>query len=134
MITTRKDYSDEDEYYTQGFEREGVLSIWIGLLGDKIDAGADVLQDLCGVGHYRLDDQEINSLDFETAGIDRLLGDLSYSRSFLVRAVEAASKKGLSEAKWVTAQYNFDYDPSLVCRLVAADPVFIGSFTYSEDE
>lgn len=129
-----KDYSDEDDYYTQGFEREGVVSIWIGLLGDEVDVGADVLQDLCGVGYYRLDDQESNSFDFETIGVDKLLGDLSYSESFLAKSVEAARKRGLSEAKWVTAQYNFDYDPSRVRRPIAADPVFIGSFTYSEDE
>lgn len=130
----RKDYSDEDDYYSQGFEREGVVSIWIGLLGDEVDSGVDVLQDLCGVGYYRLDDQENNCFDFEIVGVDKLLGGLSYSKSFLASAVDAARKKGLSEARWVTVQYDFDYDPSKVLRPIAADPVFIGSFTYSEDE
>jgi len=130
----KKDYSDEDDYYSQGFEREGVVSIWVGLRGDEVDTGADVLQDLCGVGYYRLDDQESNNFDFEMVGVDKLLGDLSYSKSFLANAVEVARRRGVNEARWVTAQYNFDYDPSRVRRSIAADPVFIGSFTYSEDE
>lgn len=128
----RIDYSEDDDYYSQGFACEGVVSIWIGLLGDEVDSGADTLQDLCGVGYYRLDDQESNCFDFEIVGVDKLLVDLSYSKSFIANAIEAARKLGIFEARWLTAQYDFDYDPSKVSRPIASDPVFIGSFTYSK--
>ncbi|MGF1770388.1 immunity 22 family protein [Enterovibrio makurazakiensis] len=126
-----KDYSDEDDYYTQGFEKNGVVSIWVGLKDNTDDPeNLDVLQDLCGVGYYELDNQEANCFDFRLVALEDLLKELSYYKSFLNEAVDAAQNKGLSQALWVTVQYDFAYDPSRVKRRVADDPIFLGHFSY----
>ena len=47
--------TDEVDYYGQGFESDGVVSVWAGVsdLSDAPDS-LDILQDLCGVGYYSL--------------------------------------------------------------------------------
>jgi hypothetical protein len=126
-----KDYSDEEEFYTQGFEKDGVVSIWVGLTDDSNDPeGLDVLQDLCGVGYYDLHNQEANNFDFEKVQLKKLLEEMSYSESFINEALASAQDKGLSEALWVTLQYDFDYNPEKVKREIADDPIFLGCFSY----
>lgn len=127
---TRRDYSDDEDYYTQEFEQQDIVSVWLGMLGGEHDTEADVLQDLCGVGYYRLDDQEIHHVDFKQLPVEQLISALSYSDSFLVQTVEAATKRSIHAAKWVLVQYDFNYNPIKVQRPVAADPIFIGSFPY----
>jgi hypothetical protein len=127
----RLDYSEDEDYYTQDFERGGVVSVWLGLSDGSTDLDADVLQDLCGVGYYSLDDQEGNSFDFRLVPVEELLGSLSYSLSFIEAAVTKANAVGLSQARWVTVQYDFAYSPEKVRRPIAADPVFLGVFEYS---
>lgn len=128
----RHDYSDEEDYYEQGFSKDGVVSVWFGMGGADADSDADILQDLCGVGHYRLDDQEVFHFDFELVGVRDLLDKLSYSVSFTQNAIAAAARKGIEKARWVVVQYNFNYDPLKIRRKIASDPVFIGCFFYSK--
>ncbi len=124
-----RDYSDDDDFYSQGFDKRGLVSVWVGLGGKKGIPGLDILQDLCGVGYYRLSDQEsFNS--FQPSDLRALLESASYSESFVDVALAAASKRGLEQARWVTLQYDFDYDPAEVQRPIADDPIFIGSFPY----
>jgi hypothetical protein len=132
MMTIR-DYSEDDDFYTQGFERDGVVSIWIGLNPGDVDGDVDVLQGLCGVGYYRADDQEGNSFDFELTDLSDLMRDLSYSESYIISAIDAARIKGHERARWVIVQYDFDYRPEGVKRPIANDPIFIGSFPYVAD-
>jgi hypothetical protein len=63
--------------------------------------------------------------------IGSLVEPLSYSDSFLSEAVRAAKSKNIEVARWVLAQFDFKYDPSVVVRSIAADPVFIGYFPYA---
>ncbi|MED5526275.1 MAG: immunity 22 family protein [Pseudomonadota bacterium] len=126
-----KDYSDEDDYYTQGFEKEGVVSIWVGLKDNANDPEElDALQDLCGVGYYDLDNQEANCFDFNLVTLQELLEEISYSKSFMEDVLDRAKEKGLSEARWVIVQYDFEYNPRKVKRKVSDDPVFLGCFSY----
>src|SRR5438093_8101696 len=80
-----RDYEalDEDDFYGQGFERPGVVSVWLGTEppGD-VDPNLDVLQDLCGVGYYSLDSNEVNVLA-AASPIEAMLGPMSYSESYL---------------------------------------------------
>jgi len=126
-----RDYSEEDDYYEQGFHKEGVISVWVGLSSDEGEPDLDVLQDLCGVGYYRLGDQEHYNFGFKLVTLRELLQPLSYSKSYINAAVAEATKRGLHQARWVTVQYDFDYDPTKIQRPIANDPVFIGSFSYS---
>jgi hypothetical protein len=126
-----RDYSEDDDYYEQGFHKEGVASVWVGVNGDEGEPDLDVLQDLCGVGYYRLSDQEHYNLGFELVDVRDLIQPLSYSKSYVDAAVAAAARRRLGKARWVTVQYDFDYEPAKVQRPIANDPVFIGSFPYS---
>ena len=121
----------KDDYYTQGFEKDGIVSIWVGLKDNTNDSeDLDVLQDLCGVGYYELSNQEANCFEFRRVSLEKLLEDISYSNSFMTEALERAKKKGLTEGLWITVQYDFEYDPSRVKRKIADDPVFLGCFSY----
>ena len=127
----RRDYSEDEDYYTQDFERDGVVSVWLGLTDGSSDSDADVLQDLCGVGYYNLDDQESNNVEFKLVSARELLSTLSFASSFVEAAVAKAAAMGLDQARWVTVQYDFAYSPAKVQRRIAADPVFLGIFEYS---
>jgi hypothetical protein len=126
------DYSEDEDYYTQGFESPGEVSIWLGYSQDA-DQSIDVLQDLCGVGYYDLDNQEANCFSFEPTEVEHLLAEISYSASFAVSAVKAAKRRKLPKARWVTVQFDFAYAPEKVKRPVAADPIFLGVFRYSTE-
>ena len=86
--------TDDEDYYAQGFERTGYVSLWLGL-ADQSTAGdeIDVLQDLCGVGYYNIDSQESNCDEFRVVSVVDLLGELSYSPTFRDEAVKAAVDK-----------------------------------------
>lgn len=127
----RRDYSEEDDYYEQGLSKDGVVSVWLGMEGADDDSDADILQDLCGVGYYSLDDQEVFHFDFELVSVGALLEKISFSESFAESAIAAAARNGMEQARWIVVQYDFDYDPAKVRRKIAADPVYIGSFPYT---
>lgn len=129
----RRDYSEDDDFYSQGFEKKGVLSVWVGLKDRREEKDLDTLQDLCGVGFYRLSDQESNSLDYQLVDLSRLLVDLSYSSSYVSDVILAARVKGIEKARRVVVQYDFAYDPAVVTRAIDADPVFLGVFAYSDE-
>lgn len=127
-----RDYSDDDDFYSQNFERKGFLSVWVGLKDRSGDKNVDTLQDLCGVGYYRLSDQESCSFNYELVELNRLLAPLSYSESFSEAVIVAARKMGITTARRVVVQYDFAYDPKKVVREIADDPLFIGVFAYSD--
>jgi hypothetical protein len=108
------------------------VSVWLGYSQDA-DQSTDVLQDLCGVGYYSLDEQEANCFSFELTKVERLLEEISYAGSFAAAAVRAAERRKLSEARWVTVQFDFAYAPEKVKRPIAVDPVFLGVFRYSKE-
>ncbi len=124
---------NEEEFYGQGFDENSFVSIWLGLEDDSNDPdGLDVLQDLCGVGYYDLDNQEANCFDFKTVSVSRLLDELSYSETYIDEAIARSKELGIKEAKWVIVQYNFAYKPDKVNRVISPDPVFVGVFAYSD--
>lgn len=124
------DYSEDDDFYEQDFERKGVLSIWLSSGVDSGVEGADVLQDLCGVGYYRLDDQEANARPDDTT-LEVLLGEISYSGSFIKPALQAASRMQVTSARWAVVQFDFAYDPSRVRRAISPGVLFLGVFAYA---
>lgn len=124
-VVERSDYFDQD----------GVVSVWIGLTKPERDDSIDILRDLCGVESYDLDFQEVVAVgEFEEAPVVDILRQLSYSASFFDAAVRAARLRGIARAHWSVAQYDFAYDPARVYVPIAADPLFIGSFPWSDAE
>ncbi|WP_222616544.1 hypothetical protein [Undibacterium umbellatum] len=61
----RKNYTENNDYYSQDFEKQGVVSLWLGLTDRSLAQDVDTLQDLCGVGYYQLSGQESNSFNYE---------------------------------------------------------------------
>lgn len=110
------------------------VSVWIGF--DKGDPNVDVLRVLCGVRYYDLDSQEIivDDKGWTSQPVASLLGQLSYARSFQAQALAVAAERGITDALYAVAQYDFVYDPRKVRKKVAADPVFLGCFIYNDDE
>ncbi len=131
MALRDNEAEDEAGFYEQGFEANGIVSIWLGrqpICPD--DTNVDILQDLCGVGYYELDNQEISGAGVEKSSIHELLMAISYSRSFANQAIQNASNLGLTDGFWLLVQFDFAYEPSRVVREIAVDPIFIGQFMY----
>jgi len=120
------------------FEKKGKVSIWLGVRKPNLKAmeGVDILKDLCGVGYYDLDDQEVAAAgdNFPRATVAEILSRLSYSSSFLGPANQAAAKQKMTRAYWALAQYDFAYNPGRVRRAVAKDPLFLGVFDWNDSE
>ncbi len=131
-----KDYEqiDEDDFYGQPFDKEGVVSVWVGLEDKKDDPEElDILQDLCGVGYYNIDFQEINFRNQKTlVPIKELITEMSYSDSFVEEMLHAAERNDLDIVRWVLLQYDFAYNPMHVKRTIYKDPVFLGCFEYKK--
>jgi hypothetical protein len=117
------------------FDKDGVVSVWLGLTRPKGDENADILRDLCGVESYDLDAQDIVAVgEFEEAPVADIIRLLSYSSSFAASVIRAAKAKDIFTAFWGLGQYDFAYNPARVYVPVAADPVFIGSFPWTDTE
>ena len=128
-----KDYAelDEEDYYGQDFATPGVVSVWVGSAEPtQFAKNLDILQDLCGVGYYDLDENEAY-YGPAPRDIGELLVDFSFRVSFTPAVVEAARRQGISRARWAIAQFNFAYDPARVQRPIHADPCFLGVFQYT---
>jgi hypothetical protein len=124
---------DGDDFHGQGFAQDGVVSIWIGIGDPKgLDPKIDVLQDLCGVGHYDLDNQEIVIKDKVTPLAD-LVAAVSYAESFS-KAVARAPRAQDVRGRWLVAQFDFKYTPKRVKRTIAREPRFLGAFPYKADD
>jgi hypothetical protein len=59
-------------------------------------------QDLCGVGYYSLDSNEVNVLD-AASPLEAMFGPMSYSESFLPAVLKAATKRGITTCWWAVA-------------------------------
>jgi hypothetical protein len=115
------------------FDHPGSVSIWLGLTKPERDNSVDILRDLCGVEYYDLDFQEVVAVgEFDVAPVEDVLRRLSYSASFVNAALQVAASKGIRTAFWAVCQYDYAYDPARVYEMIAADPVFIGSFPWSD--
>jgi hypothetical protein len=115
-------------------EKKWRVSVWVGFV--KGDPNVDVLKHLCGVRSYDLDFQEIIIDDegWKQQSIESLLQQLSYSGTFLDVALSAAKAKNITKALYVLAQYRFVYDPARIKNKIAADPLFLGCFTWNDAE
>jgi hypothetical protein len=112
------------------FEKLGKVSIWVGQV--LIEPGSDFLTNRFGAEDYDLDFQDCIVEEVATPVLE-LFEKLSYADSFIQPALEATVKLGIDRALWVTAQYNYDYDPSR-CGLssVPTEPRFVGSFDWHD--
>jgi hypothetical protein len=115
----------------QNFDKEGIVSIWLGLGNIQNLKDTDILKVLCGVEDYDIDNQEV---DYYNEGnltpISELLKNLSYSESFCEEVLVSSQNKRFEEGNFIIAQYDFAFDPSQLEHLEETDIVFIGCFPY----
>lgn len=120
------------------FRKRGKVSLWLGVRKPDLAAleDVDILTQLCGVGHYDLDQQEVSAVDasFPRAPVAEIIDGLSYSRSFHDAALRIIGEMKIRHAYWALAQYDFAYDPSRVRAEVAAEPRFLGAFDWEDAE
>jgi hypothetical protein len=125
----RADYSEDEDFYSQDFAKDGVVSVWVILERTEEDSEKDALQDQAGVGYYNLGDQEANTV-YEVVPLERLLRDISYSETFATAVIERGREIGVCSAYWLLAQFDFAYSLHRVRRAVDPELVFIGVFEY----
>lgn len=77
--------------------------MWVGTrLRSPIEDEMKRTQDLCGVGYYSLDSNEVNVLD-AASPLEAMFGPMSYSESFLPAVLKAATKRGITTCWWAVA-------------------------------
>jgi GNAT superfamily N-acetyltransferase len=112
-------------------EKNGIVSIWVGTSPANFPLGTDALRDLCGVDYCRLDDQELNASKDLPFAIDQLLGPISYSESFLKKAIASAERLGIQQGYWAVVQFDFDYQKEKIKNSISSQPIFLGAFAYN---
>lgn len=128
------------------FDAEGVVSIWAAVSplsripDDYFDEryGDDEipLSRFCedfGFGWFDHDFMDTNISEGRAASIEKLIGQCSYSSSFLDQAVAQANKLRLEKTQWVTLLFDFKYDPKQTGITKSKYVEFVGSFPYSQD-
>jgi hypothetical protein len=82
-----------------------------------------------------IDFNEIFYMDEQSVPVEELIGQLSYSQSFIESVTATAKEKGITKAKYIAAQYNFVFVPERANKKILSkskDPIFIGVFPYSD--
>jgi hypothetical protein len=135
------------KYDGPDFDREGVVSIWIGTRpwndpewpedycvpnygGDDDEQLCDFTTDF-GFDHFDLDKTESNySDDGLMVDLELLLNPLSYSPSYGEKAVAEAKRNGLATASAAWLIFDFAYDPRVTGIVQSRFLRFLGSFEY----
>lgn len=127
-----------------GCGREGFVSLWVGTFPSVEAAEAYFgIPDEIGVylppeafaTDFRLGDfppeaLEVNFEQVSPRPLGEILGDATFSASFLDQAVEAGNRQGITEAQGLALLYDFDYRAK-AGRDDAAGPLkFIGAFPF----
>jgi Immunity protein 22 len=128
------------------FERKNVLSMWVAIVplseipdeyfqqqeDEDENAFTPFSRDF-GFGAYGLDSLETNIVGERIKTFDQLVGQLSFSKSFVEQAVAAARKQGLENAQGVFVLYEIDYRPKMAGASKSPYMAFLGSFKYDPE-
>jgi len=128
------------------FEKKNVLSMWVAIvpLSEIPDAYFQQQEDEdenaftpfsrdFGFGAYGLDSLETNIVGERIKTFDQLVGQLSFSKSFVDQAVAAAQKQGLENTQGVFVLYEIDYRPKMAGASTSPYMTFLGSFKYDPE-
>ena len=139
------------KYDGPDFEREGVVSIWIGARPwndphwpddycvPKYGGGDD--EPLCDFtvdfkfGYFDLDKTESNySADGSMVDLELMLQPLSYSESFLESAMAEARRQGCTTASAAWLIFDLAYDPQATGVRESRFMRFLGTFIYDSGD
>lgn len=127
------------------FEKKGFVSIWVSKVTlDEIpeeyfeerygEANDDVpLSQWCEnfrFGYYDHDQIEDHGVETDQAPLDKLLGECSFSLSYLDQAVRDAKSQGLESVSWIRNLFDFAYDSSATGIHTDAYMIYLGTYEY----
>ena len=107
------------------------VSIWVGreIIKDEED-DRNILEEIYGINDYDEDMEEANFYIGELSSVEELIEPLSFSDSFIDEVLDKMEEMGIEEGGYVIAVYDYVFDNT---KGSDKDPVFIGTFDYSED-
>ncbi len=136
-----------DQLNVYDFERPGVVSIWVATVplsripknylkenGDNEDGPFNRFSaDFGFAGGYDHDTVDTNASPGRAKSIADLLGECSYSSSFVGRAAAEAKKRGLDKTQFVFLLYDARY-PARRTKITKSEFMeFLGCFPYDDE-
>ena len=129
------------------FEKKRVVSIWVATVpwrqipddyleehygreeGEPFSRFAEDF----GFGFYDHDFVSTNAVADQPKSVERLIGECSYSASFLADAVAAAKRQKFEQADFVFLLYDVAYPPKITKVSRSEYMAFLGSFPYDTE-
>lgn len=132
-------------YGGPNFDKKGFVSIWVSKVTlDEIpddyfeerygeEYEDTPLSQWCenfGFGYYDHDQIEDNGVENGTDTLDKILGECSYSKSFVELAVSQAKKQGIESVSWIRNFFDCVYSPEATGIKEDNYMVYLGTFEY----
>lgn len=110
---------------------ENKVSIWIGkeIIKSEED-DRSILEEIYGINDYDVDLEEANFYIGELSSVEELVEPLSFSESFIDELLDKVEEMGIEEGGYIIALYDYVFENE---EKNDKDPIFIGTFDYSED-
>lgn len=107
------------------------VSVWIGkeIIKDEED-DRNILEEIYGINDYDEDMEEANFYIGEISSVEELIEPLSFSDSFMDEVLDRVEEMGIKEGGYIIAVYDYVFENT---QGMDKEPVFIGTFDYSED-
>ena len=132
-------------YGGPNFDKKGFVSIWVSKVTlDEIpddyfeerygeEYEDTPLSQWCenfGFGYYDHDQIEDNGVENGSDTLDKILGECSYSKSFVELAVSQAKKQGIESVSWIRNFFDCAYSPEATGIKEDNYMVYLGTFEY----
>jgi hypothetical protein len=129
------------------FEKKGVVSIWVAIVpwrqipgdyfeehyGREKDEPFSRFAEDFKFGFYDHDFVDTNAVTDQPKSVERLIGECSYSTSFLAAAGAAVKRHKLEQADFVFLLYDIAYPPKITKVSRSEYMAFLGSFPYDTE-
>jgi hypothetical protein len=126
------------------FESKGIISIWVATVprsripddyfeehyGGEDDEPFTQFSEDFGFGFYDHDFVDTNGVTDRPKPIERLLGECSFSASYLAEAIAAANQQGLDNSEFVFLLRDIAYMPEVTGVSRSPYMAFLGRFRY----
>jgi hypothetical protein len=129
------------------FEAKSIVSIWVATVprsripddyfkehyGREDDEPFSRFSEDFGFGYYDHDFVDTNGVTDRPESVERLLGECSFSASYLTEAVAAAKRQGLDKTEFVFLLHDIAYPPEVTGVFRSEYMAFLGSFQYDAE-
>jgi hypothetical protein len=125
------------------FEKKGVVSIWVAIVplsripdkyfeehrGDEDQPFTQFSEDF-GIGFFDHDFVDTNLSHGRARPVEELVGQCSFSSSYVEKVTAEANKRGLQKTQFVFLMFDIEYAPKQTKVSRSAYLEFLGSFSY----